>query len=505
MLQLKLLLKKRKLKLKKLNQKVNYPKIIQPSLLRWLFLCKGTKFSLALEIQIMQIHEIVKLQRSFFQTQLTKDIEFRIVQLEKFKDLLTENQNLLYEAIALDFGKSSFETFTTEISFILNDINFYIKNIHSISKHKKVSTNLANQIGSSKIYYEPLGNILVIGAWNYPYQLSFSPGIAAIAAGNCCIIKPSEIAENTMNAMAKLINENFPKEFLYVYKGGVQETTELLKEKFDKIFFTGSTKVGKIVYKAAAEHLTPVTLELGGKSPVIVTKNADIDVAAKRIVWGKFLNAGQTCVAPDYILVDEKIKNSFLEKLTFYIKKFKYEKGSEQYTQIINERNFDRLISLINPEKTYYGGNSDQQNRWIEPTILHHVNWNDTIMQEEIFGPILPVLAFENYNDALHEVMIREKPLAAYLFTSNPEEKERFLSTISFGGGCINDVVMHLSNENLPFGGVGNSGMGNYHGKFGFKSFSHEKAILERKNWGEPDLKYPPYTDSKKKWIKRLL
>ena len=228
-------------------------------------------------------------------------------------------------------------------------------------------------------------------------------------------------------------------------------------------------------------------------------------MAAKRIVWGKFLNAGQTCVAPDYILVDEKIKNSFLEKLTFYIKKFKYEKGSEQYTQIINERNFDRLISLINPEKTYYGGNSDQQNRWIEPTILHHVNWNDTIMQEEIFGPILPVLAFENYNDALHEVMIREKPLAAYLFTSNPEEKERFLSTISFGGGCINDVVMHLSNENLPFGGVGKSGMGNYHGKFGFKTFSHEKAILERKNWGEPDLKYPPYTVSKKKWIKRLL
>ena len=453
----------------------------------------------------MTASEILTLQRNFFQTQHTKDVDFRIEQLEKLKNIILQNENLLYEAIALDFGKSKFETFTTEISFILNDIDFYLKNLEHFVRPKKVKTNLANQLGSSKIYYEPLGNILVIGAWNYPYQLSFSPAIAAIAAGNCCIIKPSEIAKNTMLAMETIINKNFSKEFLYVYKGGIEETTEILKERFDKIFFTGSTKVGKIVYKAAAEHLTPVTLELGGKSPVIVTENANLEAAAKRIVWGKFLNAGQTCVAPDYILIDEKIKNPFLEKLTFYIKKFKYEKGSEQYTKIINERNFDRLVSLINPEKIYSGGNSDRQNRWIEPTILHHVDWNDSIMQEEIFGPILPVLAFKDYNDALHEVMIREKPLAAYLFTNNPEEKERFLSTISFGGGCINDVVMHLSNENLPFGGVGNSGMGNYHGKFGFKTFSHEKAILERKNWGEPDLKYPPYTDSKKKWIKKLL
>ncbi|WP_312076085.1 aldehyde dehydrogenase [Chryseobacterium sp.] len=453
----------------------------------------------------MTIAEILQLQKKFFQTQHTKDVDFRIEQFEKFKDLLVQHQDLLYEATALDFGKSQFETFTTEISFILNDIDYYLKNLSSLSKPKKVKTNLANQIGSSKIHYEPLGNILVIGAWNYPYQLSFSPTVAAIAAGNCCIIKPSEIAENTMKAMAKLINENFPKEYLYVFEGGISETTEILKERFDKIFFTGSTKVGKIVYQAAAEHLTPVTLELGGKSPVIVTENADIEVAAKRIIWGKFLNAGQTCVAPDYILADEKIKNRLLEKLKFYIQKFNYQNESEHYTKIINEKNFDRIINLIDPKKIYFGGNSERENRFIEPTILNDINWNDNIMQEEIFGPLLPVIPFKDYNEALHEIMIREKPLSAYLFTNNPEEKDRFLNTISFGGGCINDVIMHLSNENLPFGGVGSSGMGNYHGKFGFETFSHQKAVLEKKTWGEPDLKYPPYTDSKKKWIKRLL
>ncbi|WP_276877206.1 aldehyde dehydrogenase [Chryseobacterium joostei] len=453
----------------------------------------------------MKIERIIQDQRDFFKTQQTKNIKFRKMYLEKMKDLIIKHEDLLYEAIYKDFGKSKFDTFTTEISFILNDIDYYLKNLQSLSKPKKVSTNLVNQLGSSKIYAEPLGCVLVIGAWNYPYQLSLSPIIAAIAAGNCCILKPSEIAENTMKAMSKIINENFPSEYLYVYEGGIDETTELLKLKFDKIFFTGSTKVGKIVYKAAAEHLTPVVLELGGKSPVIVTKNANLDVAAKRIVWGKFLNAGQTCVAPDYLLIEEAVQEQFLEMLRKYILEFKYDADSEQYTKIINQRNFQRLASLIDKDKIYFGGNLNEEKRYIEPTILNTIDWNDEIMQEEIFGPILPVISFKNYNIALNTVLEQEKPLAAYLFTNNNEEKEQFTKKLSFGGGCINDTVMHLSNDNLPFGGVGSSGIGNYHGKYGFEAFSHQKAILEKVTWGEPSIKYPPYSEKKLSWIKKLL
>jgi len=449
--------------------------------------------------------DILQSQREFFYTQKTKNVKFRKMYLEKLRDLIIENENLLYEAIDQDFGKSQFETYVTEISFILKDIDYYLKNLNSLSRPKKVRTNLANQIATSKIHSEPLGCTLIIGAWNYPYQLSLSPLIAAIAAGNCCILKPSEIAENTMKVMAKIINENFPSEYIHAFEGGIDETTEILKLKFDKIFFTGSTTVGKIVYKAAAEHLTPVTLELGGKSPVIVTKEANIEVAAKRIVWGKFLNAGQTCVAPDYILVEESVKEQFLEMLRKYINEFKYEPNSEQYTRIINKKNFERLTKLINPERVYFGGNFNEKNLHIEPTILNNVSWEDRIMQEEIFGPILPVISFTNFHQALNSVLALEKPLSAYIFTNNNEEKNLFTQKLSFGGGCINDVVMHLGNDNLPFGGVGNSGMGSYHGKFGFETFSHQKAVLDRATWGEPYLKYPPYSENKIKWIKKLL
>ena len=453
----------------------------------------------------MDFQNILSDQRNLFNSQKTKNLKFRKMYLEKLKEVLLKNEELLYDSIYKDFGKSKFDTFTTEISFVLKDIDYFLKNLNSLAKPKKVRTNLANQLGSSKIYPEPLGCTLVIGAWNYPYQLSLSPVVAALAAGNTCILKPSEIAENTMKAMAKIINENFPKDYFYVAEGGIEETTEILKLKFDKIFFTGSPKVGQIIYEAAAKHLTPVTLELGGKSPAIVTSSANFEVAAKRIVWGKFLNAGQTCVAPDYILVDEKVKDSFLDSLQSYIQKFNYHSESENYTQIINQRNFDRLVNLIDQEKVYFGGKTDAANRYIEPTIMHDVTWNDKVMQEEIFGPILPVLTFKNFNEALLQIAAYEKPLSAYLFSDNSEEKEEFTSKISFGGGCINDVVMHLSNDYLPFGGVGNSGIGNYHGKYGFDAFSHQKAVLDRATWGEPDLKYPPYTDNKLNWIKKLL
>ena len=453
----------------------------------------------------MNIHHILHQQKVFFATHKTKNVSYRIQQLEKLKSVLQEHEEMLYDAIHQDFGKSRFDTFTTEISFILKDITYFLKNLKRLSKPRKVATNLANIPGRSRIYFEPLGNVLVIGAWNYPYQLSLSPMVAAIAAGNTCVIKPSEVAENTMVAMAKIINENFDPELLHVAQGGVEETTEILQLKFDKIFFTGSTRVGKIVYEAAAKHLTPIVLELGGKSPAIVTESADFEVTAKRIVWGKFLNGGQTCVAPDYVLVNEKIKDKFLEYLRSYILKFNYRCDSEHYTRIINEKNFDRLVQLIDPEKIYTGGNHDRSRLFIEPTILHNISWDDKMMEEEIFGPILPVLTYPYFREALTEIQSREKPLAAYLFTNNEDEKKLFTSLVSFGGGCINDVIMHLSNPHLPFGGVGNSGMGHYHGRFSFETFSHQKAVLHRKWWGEPNLKYPPYSENKLKWIKRLL
>ena len=453
----------------------------------------------------MNYTEILQNQKTFFNSHKTKDLNFRKTQLKKLKNLIKKHENQLYEAIYKDFGKSEFETFGTEISFIYKDIDYYLKNLNSLAKPKKVKTNIVNQLGSSKIYREPLGNCLVIGAWNYPYQLTLTPVVAAIAAGNTCIIKPSELPENTMKVMAQLINENFDSAFLYVVEGGVEETTEILKLRFDKIFFTGSPRVGKIVYQAAAEHLTPVTLELGGKSPAFITENADLEVAARRIVWGKFINAGQTCIAPDYLYVQENIKPKFIEILLSEIKKRNYHENAEHFCKIINERNFDRLEKLINREKLIFGGETHREKRYISPTVLDHVTWEDTVMQEEIFGPILPILTYKNLDEAIEKVIEGEKPLSAYIFSNNAKEQTKILEKLSFGGGCINDTLMHISNHHLPFGGVGNSGLGNYHGKFGFDAFSHQKAILDKSIYLEPELKYPPYTDGKLKILKKLL
>ena len=454
---------------------------------------------------IMNYADILQQQKTFFNTHATKDLDFRKAQLQKLKKLVKSNEKLLYDAIYQDFGKSEFETFGTEISFVYKDIDYYLKNLKSFAKPKNVLTNIVNQMGSSKIVFEPLGNCLVIGAWNYPYQLTLTPVIAAIAAGNTCMIKPSELPENTMKAMAKLINENFDPQFLYVVEGGVEETTAILKLRFDKIFFTGSPRVGKIVYKAAAEHLTPVTLELGGKSPAFVTEKADLQIAAKRIVWGKFINAGQTCVAPDYLYVAENIKAKFLKVLIEEIKKRNYTDNVDHYCKIINERNFDRLEKMIDREKMVFGGETNREKRYISPTVLDNVTWEDAVMQEEIFGPILPILTYKNLETAMQTVVEGEKPLSAYLFSNDAKEQELFTEKLSFGGGCINDTLMHLSNDRLPFGGVGNSGIGHYHGKFGFEAFSHQKAILKKSNYLEPELKYPPYSDAKLNILKKLL
>lgn len=455
--------------------------------------------------KIMNYADILQQQKTFFNSHATKDLDFRKAQLQKLKKVVKSYEKLLYDAIYQDFGKSEFETFGTEISFIYKDIDYYLKNLKSFAKPKNVLTNIVNQMGSSKIVFEPLGNCLVIGAWNYPYQLTLTPVIAAIAAGNTCMIKPSELPENTMKAMAKIINENFDAQFLYVVEGGVEETTAILKLRFDKIFFTGSPRVGKIVYKAAAEHLTPVTLELGGKSPAFVTEKADLNIAARRIVWGKFINAGQTCVAPDYLYVAENIKEKFLKVLIEEIKKRNYTDNVDHYCKIINERNFERLEKMIDREKVVFGGETNREKKYISPTVLDHVTWDDAVMQEEIFGPILPILTYKNLETAIQTVVEGEKPLSAYLFSNDAKEQELFTEKLSFGGGCINDTLMHLSNDRLPFGGVGNSGIGHYHGKFGFIAFSHQKAILKKSNYLEPELKYPPYSDAKLNILKKLL
>ena len=366
---------------------------------------------------------------------------------------------------------------------------------------------MANFPAKSYIIPEPLGVTLVIGAWNYPYQLSILPAISSIAAGNTVIIKPSELPSKTSAIMAKIINSNFPEDFIHVVEGGAETTTKLLEHRFDKIFFTGSIPVGKIIYQAAAKHLSPVTLELGGKSPTFVHSDCDINMTAKRIVWAKFFNAGQTCVAPDYILVDKSIEQKFIEALSAKIKEFYKASGdiNENYVRIINTKNFDRLQKLMDTDQLCFGGKVDRENRFISPAILKNVSFDDPIMQDEIFGPILPIVSYTNIDEAISKVKEQPKPLACYIYSRNRKIIAKILHEVSFGGGAVNDSVMHLSNSNLPFGGVGLSGMGSYHGKFGFDTFSHFKSILDKPLWFEANIKYSPYTKNKMKLLKWLL
>lgn len=455
----------------------------------------------------MEIKDVLLKQHNFFNSNKTKETDFRIQQLKKLKNLLKENEDLLYDAIYKDFGKSKYETYISELSLIYHELNVFIKKTKKWSKKKNVSTNFANFPSKSYIIPEPLGNSLVIGAWNYPFQLSLIPAITALAAGNTVILKPSEVPANTSRVMAKIINENFPPEYFRVVEGGVKETTELLENKFDKIFFTGSINVGRIVYQAAAKHLTPVTLELGGKSPTFVLADCNIKVTVQRIVWAKFLNAGQTCVAPDYILVEKSIENEFLAALKNEIEKFHKNDSDieDNYLRIINAYNFERLNSLIDSDKLYCGGVINKENRFISPTVLKNVTFDDKIMEDEIFGPILPVIPFTDLDKMIKEVKKRSKPLSCYIYSKNKKVINKLLNEISFGGGAINDSMMHLSNDKLPFGGVGFSGMGNYHGKAGFDSFSHHKSILHKPFWYESGIKYPPYSDFKIKLMKYLM
>lgn len=439
--------------------------------------------------------QIVQNHQQFFNSNTTKSLAFRKKKLKKLKKILQENEELLFEAIYQDFKKSKYDTFSSELLILYKSIDSAISKMGQWARRKKVGTNILSLPGKSYIYPEPLGTVLVIGAWNYPYLLSWDPVIAAIAAGNTVVLKPSEIPSQTSKVIAKLVNENFNECFFSVIEGGVEETTALLELKWDKIFFTGSTTVGRIVYQAAAKNLTPVTLELGGKSPVIVTKSADLSLAVKRIVWGKFLNAGQTCIAPDYVLINENVKDEFLKLLKERILEMDFSYENLNYPQIINERNYQRLKAMVDEDKIYYAGEFNESERLFPPVILDEVEFTDKVMEEEIFGPILPVLSYKKLSEAIEEIKSRPKPLACYVFTGDKSKSDRVIEEISFGGGAVNDTLMHISNNNLPFGGVGASGIGSYHGKAGFDTFTHYKSIVDKATWIDPKLRYNIYTE----------
>ena len=451
-----------------------------------------------------EIQSLVNDQRAYFRTNATLSVAFRLEQLKKFRDLLKKHEDDLYEAIYNDFGKSKHDTQLTELFPLFEELEIAIKNVKKWAKKRKVHTNLLNQPAKSYLVPEPLGVSLVIGAWNFPYNLSLIPIVGSMVAGNTTILKPSELPAETSRIMAKLINENFDREYLHVVEGGIPETTAVLNQRFDKIFFTGSPQVGKIVNKAAAPNLTSVTLELGGKNPALFTEDSNIEVGVKRMVWAKFLNSGQLCLAPDYVLVHKNIKDKVLETIVSEIEKHNYAVENSNFTRIINERNFDRVASLINPDKVYYGGELNREERVIGPTVMNNVTLDDDVMQDEIFGPIIPVVEYETLDEAFEIIKSFEKPLAGYIFTNEEEAKERFLAEVPFGSGGVNEAVMQNNNSNLPFGGVGNSGMGRYHGKYSFENFSHFKAILDKATFFESDLKYYGHSDKQMNLIKKL-
>ncbi len=448
---------------------------------------------------------IVSKQREFFNTNGTKPIAVRVRALQDLRRILRENEGRLESAIHADYGKGAFETFLSELFLVYEEIDAALKNLEEWAKVKIVSDSALTMPGRSYIQPEPLGVALVIGPWNYPYQLSLAPMVAAISAGCTVVLKPSELTVNSSALVAELLRSAFDPEFVAVVEGGVVETTAILAERFDVIFFTGSVPVGKIVYQAAAKHLTPVILELGGKSPTIIAPDANLEIASKRLVWAKFLNAGQTCIAPDYVYVHQSIYESFLQQLAQDIGKADYAVQNGNYVQIINQKNLSRVASLVDPNKVFLGGRYDEQARELEPTILRDVSWSDAVMQEEIFGPVLPILPYDDLDEVISIIKSHERPLALYLFSEDEPTKQKVLGGVSFGGGCVNDAVIHISNGALPFGGVGASGIGSYHGEAGFRAFSHYKSIVDRDVVPDPEIKYPPYTTEKLEILKGAL
>ncbi|HCQ2027617.1 TPA: aldehyde dehydrogenase [Staphylococcus aureus] len=443
--------------------------------------------------------------KAFFNTQQTKDISFRKEQLKKLSKAIKSYESDILEALYTDLGKNKVEAYATEIGITLKSIKNARKELKNWTKIKNVDTPLYLFPTKSYIKKEPYGTVLIIAPFNYPFQLVFEPLIGAIAAGNTAIIKPSELTPNVARVIKRLINETFDANYIEVIEGGIEETQTLIHLPFDYVFFTGSENVGKIVYQAASENLVPVTLEMGGKSPVIVDETANIKVASERICFGKFTNAGQTCVAPDYILVHESVKDDLITALSKTLREF-YGQNIQQspdYGRIVNLKHYHRLTSLLNSEQMniVFGGHSDEDERYIEPTLLDHVTSDSAIMQEEIFGPILPILTYQSLDEAIAFIHQRPKPLSLYLFSEDENATQRVINELSFGGGAINDTLMHLANPKLPFGGVGASGMGRYHGKYSFDTFTHEKSYIFKSTRLESGVHLPPYK-GKFKYIK---
>lgn len=452
------------------------------------------------------MEHIVSRQRDFFNSGKTRDVSFRKKQLKKLKRLLHENEDRLVNAIREDFHKPIFESYATELFILHQEIDHLLRHLDQWSKPRKAKNTLINFPSKNYIYPEPYGVSMVIGAWNYPLQLVLNPAFGALAAGNTVLLKPSEIASKTSSAVANIINKNFDPGFLCAVEGGAETTQKLLDQPLDYIFFTGSKRVGKIIMKAAAEQLTPLTLELGGKSPAIIDETVDLSLAARRIAWGKFINAGQTCVSPDYVYIREPLRDEFCERMREEVLAFYGNDASlsPDFARIINDKHFDRITGLMEADKIEFGGDTDPDSRYIEPTIMTNVDWDDDIMREEIFGPVLPVLTYTNIEEAISTVKGKPSPLALYLFSKDSSLQERIINEIPFGGGCINDTVAHLGNLDLPFGGIGSSGFGKYHGRKSFQTFSHQKSIMKKGTWLDIPLRYPPY-DGNLKWLKKLL
>lgn len=449
--------------------------------------------------------KIIELQTDFYRKKGTLSLSYRKTILRNLRDHIDLFEQEIYAALKKDLNKSEKEAFLTEVQVIQSELKSHLKRLSKWSKPKRVRASILNFYSKDRLIAEPYGKVLIISPWNYPFQLCLVPLISAIAAGNTVVLKPSELAPNCSAVLHKIIEKAIPTEYATVFEGGKETSIKLLSYRWDKIFFTGSPRIGKIVHQAAAKNLTPVTLELGGKNPTIIHESAHINIAAKRIIWAKFINAGQTCIAPDYLLVPEHLKDKIVKALkNEIIKQYSHtpEKVSD-YGRIINDQHFKRLTQLIEGKNVIYGGTYDSSQRYIAPTLLDTPSLDSDVMSDEIFGPILPIFTYTNMEEVEKTIYRYEKPLAAYLFTRNKKSKQWFINSFSFGGGAINDAMVQFINDRLPFGGIGNSGMGAYHGKHGFDNFTHYKAMVYRSNWPDISLKSPPYRFSLST-IKRL-
>ncbi|WP_347925731.1 aldehyde dehydrogenase [Pontimicrobium sp. SW4] len=451
------------------------------------------------------IPDVIQKQRAFFKSQKTKDVSYRINILKKLKKEVINREQEVYDALKKDFNKSAFEAFMSEYGLVISELDLVLKNLKSWSKPKRVKSSMLTFPATDYIYKEPYGAVLVIAPWNYPFLLSIEPLIMAIAAGNTVVVKPSELTTHTSQLVTDIIQKVFNEEYATSVKGGVTVSTELLKQKWDYIFFTGSVPVGKIVAKAAAIFLTPVTLELGGKSPCIVDETVEINLAAKRIVWGKFFNGGQTCISPDYVIAHSSIKDRLIEALKDQIIKAYGENSrqSKDFPRIINKKNTNRLKEMLEDASIVFGGECNVEECYVAPTIVDNPSLDSKLMQDEIFGPILPILAYKDNSDISRIINNYDKPLSLYVFSKNKQFTNHIIETYSFGGGAINDPLIHFGNHRLPFGGVGASGIGAYHGKHGFDTFSHRKSISKRGTWFDPPVRYAPY-NGKLKLLKRM-